>query len=353
MSSKKYTGDRVGFFRFLKRGKKADNKLDDSLDIPPPPPSMDMPNPAKDMPGFELKQDKTLEAPSIKFGDNSKIPKDNELDMPSFPPINENDIPNQMKQSSTPKKTFPKKDFSGLDQGAPSPKNDFQTIEDNVSYSSMNQKSVSQFPKKDFTPIEDNSFMNQTKERQRDIKDNFPELDEDFSEPKKEIPDFPPIQEKPPFNRTKFSQREELPNNIQNPLFGYPRPEVRQRQILTKQRMPDKRQPKQKSFSIPEKPKRRSSFFDEEKERDIYMDVKHKMERGPDFEGPLYIRIDKYRNTIGGVNSAKSDFQKANELLDNIIQSKEDKDKALENWRETMMDIQNKLIFVEKALFKG
>ena len=49
----------------------------------------------------------------------------------------------------------------------------------------------------------------------------------------------------------------------------------------------------------------------------------------------------------------KGDLKKSDEMLLNLIKSREGKDKEFEKWHAVMEDIQKKLIFIEKTLFKG
>jgi len=46
------------------------------------------------------------------------------------------------------------------------------------------------------------------------------------------------------------------------------------------------------------------------------------------------------------------DLKKSDKFLHDLIKSKEEKDKDFEKWHTIMEDIQKKLIFIEKTLFK-
>ena len=76
-------------------------------------------------------------------------------------------------------------------------------------------------------------------------------------------------------------------------------------------------------------------------------------ERKPLSKGPIYIRLDKFKETLKSVNIIRGDLKKSDEVLHNLIKSKEEKDRDFEKWHNIMDDIQKKLIFIEKTLFKG
>lgn len=68
---------------------------------------------------------------------------------------------------------------------------------------------------------------------------------------------------------------------------------------------------------------------------------------------PRFVRIEKFKETLRDISVIKSDLRKAEEMLDNIMKARPDKEKAIETWNSNMQDIQKKLIFIEKMLFEG
>ncbi len=67
----------------------------------------------------------------------------------------------------------------------------------------------------------------------------------------------------------------------------------------------------------------------------------------------IYVRIDKFKATLGGINSIRSDLRKSEETLVKLENIKSSKDKSLDTVKSCMEDLQKKLIFIDKTLFKG
>ena len=67
----------------------------------------------------------------------------------------------------------------------------------------------------------------------------------------------------------------------------------------------------------------------------------------------LYIRIDKFKSSLGSINNIKSDLRKSEDALTKLENMKNAKDRSFERVRASLDDLQKKLIFIDKTLFKG
>jgi len=69
--------------------------------------------------------------------------------------------------------------------------------------------------------------------------------------------------------------------------------------------------------------------------------------------GPVYVRIDKFKGTLGSINTIRSDLRRSEEALTKLENIKNVKDKSFDKLKSSMDDLQKKLIFIDKTLFKG
>lgn len=67
----------------------------------------------------------------------------------------------------------------------------------------------------------------------------------------------------------------------------------------------------------------------------------------------VYVRIDKFKNALGGINAIRNDLRKNEEAMAKLENIKSTKDRSIEKVKFCMDDLQKKLIFVDKTLFKG
>ena len=69
--------------------------------------------------------------------------------------------------------------------------------------------------------------------------------------------------------------------------------------------------------------------------------------------GKTYVRIDRFKGILKDINQIKNDLRNSNEILSKVEEIDENKSKVFERWKNSMSDLQKKLIFVDKILFKG
>ncbi len=68
--------------------------------------------------------------------------------------------------------------------------------------------------------------------------------------------------------------------------------------------------------------------------------------------GPVYIRADKYKNILNNARIMKNDLKTASQSIVKLDEIDTNRDKVFEKWHKVMMDLQKKLIFIDKTLFK-
>ncbi len=67
----------------------------------------------------------------------------------------------------------------------------------------------------------------------------------------------------------------------------------------------------------------------------------------------IYIRVDRFKATLGSINMVRSDLRKSEEALTRLENIKNAKDKSFDKIKYSLDDLQKKLIFVDKTLFRG
>lgn len=67
----------------------------------------------------------------------------------------------------------------------------------------------------------------------------------------------------------------------------------------------------------------------------------------------IYVRIENFKATLGSINTVRSDLRKSEEALMKMENIKTAKDRSFDKAKSSLDDLQRKLIFVDKTLFKG
>jgi len=67
----------------------------------------------------------------------------------------------------------------------------------------------------------------------------------------------------------------------------------------------------------------------------------------------IYVKIDNFKATLGSINIVRSDLRKSEEALNKLESIKNAKDRSFDKVRASLDDLQKKLIFIDKTLFKG
>lgn len=159
---------------------------------------------------------------------------------------------------------------------------------------------------------------------------NFPEEEQGIPESKEntmEFPSFPEIEEKPmpaiPPVRAPFAVPETMP-----PM---PEPEPEQEEIAEEQPMPSDTYPKMAG-----------RLFSQEK----------RILRERPSAKTIYVSVDNFKATLGSINMVRSNLRKSEEALMKLESIKNATDKSFDKMKGLLDDLQRKLIFVDKTLFK-
>ncbi|MBL7055839.1 hypothetical protein ISS07_02920 [Candidatus Woesearchaeota archaeon] len=71
-----------------------------------------------------------------------------------------------------------------------------------------------------------------------------------------------------------------------------------------------------------------------------------------DASGPIFVKIDRFRNVLKNISTIRGSLKGANDMLVKMEEIDINSDKEFEKWKNTITDIQKKMIFVDKTLFK-
>lgn len=67
----------------------------------------------------------------------------------------------------------------------------------------------------------------------------------------------------------------------------------------------------------------------------------------------IYVKINRYKNILGELRLTRNRLSEADDALMRVAELKIYKDKEFEKWRESLEDLQRKLIFVDRTIFGG
>lgn len=183
--------------------------------------------------------------------------------------------------------------------------------------------------------------------------DSLPELPEfpDLGDDKESADyfaklDFPKTQETAPdlekgdnFDFPSFPKYGSEPEPIQtisSPLEAPPAPQI-------PQPMPEPEEPAK------EEPRFMPLDSYPRTERRLFSHEKREMRAGK----TIYVRVDRFKATLGSINMVRSDLRKSEEALMKLENIKIAKDRSFDKFKLSLDDLQKKLIFVDKTLFKG
>jgi hypothetical protein len=197
-------------------------------------------------------------------------------------------------------------------------------------------------PKFDLPPIDDSALP------------PLPEMEDDnlgmdhvpmppMPEPTKEMVYAKPIP-KPEFPSLPISH-DMIPNKIP-PLEGVPEPPKGALQRIKPSELP--KRPEIKQDAPKELPY--VSRFSEEDERDTYASsrLQHMRRR---IQGPLFVRTETVRQIVTHVEEIQIAFRGEDDIFFRITEIKNNEDKKYEKIRQSLEDMQRKLLFIDKTLF--
>jgi|TARA_Y100000310_G_C20681957_1_gene816499 hypothetical protein len=69
-------------------------------------------------------------------------------------------------------------------------------------------------------------------------------------------------------------------------------------------------------------------------------------------EGPAFVNVDEYKQSIHNINIIKSKMREADNALTSLNRIKNEKDKYFEQFRAKLEDLQRKSLYIDKSLFE-
>ena len=69
-------------------------------------------------------------------------------------------------------------------------------------------------------------------------------------------------------------------------------------------------------------------------------------------EGPIYVRIEEYRDVLDIINMIKNKVAEARKTLERIKELENEEDGEMERWENALDVIERKMSFIDKALFE-
>ena len=160
---------------------------------------------------------------------------------------------------------------------------------------------------------------------------NFPEEEQSIPESKEntmEFPSFPEIEEKPMPAIPPIRITTQIPESISMPQLEL---EPEQEEIAEEQPMPSDTYPKMAG-----------RLFSQEK----------RILRERPSAKTIYVSVDNFKATLGSINMVRSNLRKSEEALVKLESIKNATDKSFDKMKSLLDDLQRKLIFVDKTLFK-
>lgn len=69
--------------------------------------------------------------------------------------------------------------------------------------------------------------------------------------------------------------------------------------------------------------------------------------------GPIFIKIEKYEQALNHINSIREKVKEVEKVIENLKKIKRDEDQALDEWKDSLNEIKEKLLTVDKTLFEN
>lgn len=88
------------------------------------------------------------------------------------------------------------------------------------------------------------------------------------------------------------------------------------------------------------------------KERRLFSPEKRGIRETPNVK-TVYVGVDDFKVALGGINILRNDLKKSEESLTKLENIKNSKDRLFDKTKSSLEDMQHKLIFIDKTLFKG
>jgi hypothetical protein len=85
--------------------------------------------------------------------------------------------------------------------------------------------------------------------------------------------------------------------------------------------------------------------------RESIYDVPSKESIKPRFKEPIFVRIEKFRESIGHLEGINKKIQELMELMDKIKQTRAKEEDEISKWEKEIIDIKEKLSAIDQKLF--
>jgi len=162
--------------------------------------------------------------------------------------------------------------------------------------------------------------------------------------PKVPLPEGHEIDEQelrfPSFNN---SEKIIQPNKIKE-AAGFENPLMEPPEFEWKLPKPIKLPKKETKFPFPKLPSFTSSFPEQEKE---------KTQSGPFAEGPVFVKVDVYQKILGKIDELGFNINHLGQVNQKIGKSEYNEEASAEKLRKSIKSMHDKLLKVDKELFKG
>ena len=184
-----------------------------------------------------------------------------------------------------------------------------------------------------------------------------PSMD-DFDDKLPEMPEFPELNEKIPAPEfPKFDFNEEKIPQMDDKLASQDFPEMEEDTVpIEPISMPQGNATQPLPQPMPE----HEEIASQQEEMQLSEPIKterrlfrHKIRRESLGRKEVYVRVDKFKAMLQSISMMRSDLRKSEEALLKLENIKNAKDRSYERVKSSISDLQNKLIFVDKTLFRG
>ena len=173
----------------------------------------------------------------------------------------------------------------------------------------------------------------------------FPEFDENISAPQ-EMPKF----DFPEEEKMQDMGKDEMPDFPSFPEIEETEPYAPPVRAAATQPAPSISQ-MQEHDEPPQEESKQSSFYPRMSGR-LFSHERRILRQRPNVK-TIYVRIDNFKATLGSINIVRSDLRKSEEALKKLESIKGAKDRSFDKIKVSIDDLQKKLIFIDKTLFKG
>lgn len=175
---------------------------------------------------------------------------------------------------------------------------------------------------------------------------DFPEIEEDFHDVGKEgvmqdFPVFPKPAKSPIIPISPLRAPQAMPGPTGLGLETKP--------VVSMPSMPQPLQPEPLTATLPAE----KGDFPDKRQTAKNLEHDKKVLRQSLNVKEVYVRIDKFKSALGSINIIRNDLKSSEETLVKLENIKNAKDRSVDKLKSFMDDLQKKLIFVDKTLFKG